>query len=351
MVRVSNQLIRRCPMELYGGIDLHSNNSYLGIVNEECRVIYKERHRNELPLILSALAPYKTDLKALAVESTFNWYWLVDGLMDAGYPVHLANPAAMKEYKGLKHKDDKKSALWLADLLRLKILPEGYIYPRQERPVRDLLRKRLHLVRHRTSHILSIKNIMSRNLGSTIKSDDIKTLTEKDVERLISDECHRLAIMASVSTIHHLTCQVERIEKTILERVRLRDGFKVLLAVPGIGTILGLTVMLEVGDIRRFAEVGNYASYCRCVKSIRTSNDKKIGEGNRKNGNKYLSWAYVEAAHMAKRYYPAIRRYYDKKATQTTSIVAIKAVAHKLARASYYVLRDQAVFDEKRLFG
>jgi transposase len=285
------------------------------------------------------------------VESTFNWYWLVDGLMDAGYPVHLANPAAMKEYKGLKHKDDKKSALWLANLLRLKILPEGYIYPRQERPVRDLLRKRLHLVRHRTSHILSIKNIMSRNLGSTIKSDDIKTLTEKDVERLISDECHRLAIMASVSTIHHLTCQVERIEKTILERVRLRDGFKVLLAVPGIGTILGLTVMLEVGDIRRFAEVGNYASYCRCVKSIRTSNDKKIGEGNRKNGNKYLSWAYVEAAHMAKRYYPAIRRYYDKKATQTNSIVAIKAVAHKLARASYYVLRDQAVFDEKRLFG
>jgi transposase len=338
-------------MELYGGIDLHSNNSYLGIVNEENRVIYKERHRNELPLILSVLAPYKSELKALAVESTFNWYWLVDGLMDAGYPVHLANPAAMKEYKGLKHKDDKKSALWLANLLRLNILPEGYIYPRQERPVRDLLRKRLHLVRHRTSHILSIKNIMSRNLGATIKSDDIKTLTEKDVERLVQDECHRLAIMASVSTIHHLTCEVERIEKTILERVRLREGFKILLAVPGIGTILGLTIMLEVGDIHRFAEVGNYASYCRCVKSIRTSNDKKIGEGNRKNGNKYLSWAYIEAAHMAKRYYPAIRRYYDKKATQTNSIVAIKAVAHKLARASYYVLRDQAVFDEKRLFG
>ena len=90
-------------MELYGGIDLHSNNSYLGILNEENRVIYKERHRNEMPLILSALPPYKSELKAVAVESTFNWYRLVDGLVDAGYPVHLANPAAMKEYKGLTH--------------------------------------------------------------------------------------------------------------------------------------------------------------------------------------------------------------------------------------------------------
>jgi transposase len=253
--------------------------------------------------------------------------------------------------QGLKHKDDKKSALWLANLLRLKILPEGYIYPKEERPVRDLLRKRLHLVRHRTSHILSIKNILSRNLGSTIKSDDIKTLTEKDVERLIRDECHRLAITASLSTVHHLTGQVHEIEKVILGRVRLRDEFKGLLVIPGIGTTLGLTIMLEVGNIRRFAEVGNYASYCRCVTSIRTSNDKKTGEGNRKNGNKYLLWAYIEAAHMAKRYYPAIRRYYDKKAARTNDIVAIKAVAHKLARASYYVLRDQAVFDEKKLFG
>jgi transposase len=125
----SQILIRRCPMELYGGIDLHPNNSYVAIVNEENRVMYKDRHKNELPFILSAFAPYKDELKAIAVESTFNWYWLVDGLRDDGYPVHLANPAAMKEYKGLKHKDDKKSALWLANLLRLKILPTGVHLP------------------------------------------------------------------------------------------------------------------------------------------------------------------------------------------------------------------------------
>ena len=338
-------------MRLYGGIDLHSNNSYIGIVDEENQVVYKNRHGNDLPLILSALAPFKDEFQAVAVESTFNWYWLVDGLMDAGYPVHLANPAAMKEYKGLKHKDDKKSALWLANLLRLNILPEGYIYPKEERPVRDLLRKRLHLVRHRTSHILSIKNIFSRNLGSTMRGDDIKTLGEKDVKRLFPEAYLRLSVMASLSTVHHLTARIQEIEKTLVGRVRLRDDFKGLLTVPGIGTILGLTIMLEVGDIHRFHEVGHYASYCRCVESIRTSNNKKTGEGNRRNGNKYLSWAYVEAANMARRYYPAIKRYHEKKAAATNTAVAIKAVSHKLARASYYVLRDRVEFDEKRLFG
>jgi transposase len=109
--------------------------------------------------------------------------------------------------------------------------------------------------------------------------------------------------------------------------------------------------MLEVGDIKRFPEVGNYASYCRCVRSVRSSNGKNKGEGNRKNGNRYLSWAYVEAANIAKRYYPAINRYYQKKMAATNMAVAIKAISNKLARATYYVLRDRAVYDETRLFG
>jgi transposase len=202
-----------------------------------------------------------------------------------------------------------------------------------------------------TSHILSIKNIVSRNLGITMKSDVIKRLKDEDVKKLFPEPNLYLSVMASLTTVQHLTGQVGQIEKTLLGQIRLRDDFKGLLAIPGIGITLGLTIMLEVGDIRRFEAVGNYASYCRCVQSVRRSNDKKTGEGNRKNGNKYLSWAYVEAANMAKRYYPTIKRYYEKKSAKTNTTVAIKAVAHKLARASYYVLKDEAVFDEKRLFG
>lgn len=338
-------------MSLYAGVDLHSNNSYIGIVDEENVVRFRKKCSNDLPVILGCLEPFRDDLEAIAVESTYNWYWIVDGLMDAGYPVHLANPAAMKEYSGLKHRDDRKSALWIADLLRLKILPRGYIYPKEDRPVRDLLRKRLHLVRHQTSHIVSIKNIMSRNLGTTMRGDAIKKLDTGEVGALFPEPCINRAVTASLGTVHHLKEQIEEIEKTILEKVRLRDGFKNLLTVPGIGTVLGLTVMLEAGDIRRFPTVGDYASYCRCVESIRTSNGKKTGKGNRKNGNRYLAWAYIEAANFAKRYYPVITRYFTKKVAKTNKAVAIKTVGHKLARASYYVMRDNVPFDEERLFG
>ena len=141
------------------------------------------------------------------------------------------------------------------------------------------------------------------------------------------------------------------IEKAVLAKAKLKKEFHGLLTLPGIGDILGLTIMLEAGDIKRFPEVGDYSSYCRCVKSTRSSNGKNKGEGNRKNGNKYLSWAYVEAANIAKRYYPIINRYYQKKMAQTNKTVAIKAISNKLARATYYILRDQVAYDEMKLFG
>ena len=127
-------------------------------------MLYKHRHSNDVPSILSALDPFKEDIQGVVVESTFNWYWLVDALTDHGYRVHLANVSAIKQYEGLKQIDDRRSSLWLANLLRLNILPTGYIYPKEERPTRDLLRKRLQLVRHRTSHVLSVKKTFSQGI-------------------------------------------------------------------------------------------------------------------------------------------------------------------------------------------
>ncbi len=144
-------------MSLYAGIDLHSNNSHIGIIDESDRRLYKKKLGNNLDQILLALDPYKKDLVGVVVESTFNWYWLVDGLMENGYKLQLANPSAIKQYEGLKYTDDTYDSFWLAHMLRLGILPEGYIYLKEARPMRDLLRKRAQLVRHRTSHILSNK--------------------------------------------------------------------------------------------------------------------------------------------------------------------------------------------------
>jgi len=337
-------------MKLYGGVDLHSNNSWIGIMDKKEKRILKKKLPNKLPEILNALKPYRKDLVGIAVESTFNWYWLVDGLMDNGYSVHLANPSAIKQYEGLKHSDDERDAFHLAHLLKLGILPEGYIYPKEERPVRDLLRKRLQLVRHKTSHILSFKNLVSRNLGIQMPSNEIKNLKEEDVEVMFKEEHLVLAGKANIATMRFLKERITEIEKAVLKKAKLRKEYLKLLTVVGIGKILALTIMLETGDIARFPEAGNYVSYCRCVGSTRISNGKSKGEGNRKNGNKYLSWAYVEAANFAVRGYPYVRSYYQKKAAKTNTIVAIKAVSHKLARASYYVIKNQEVFNPKKAF-
>jgi transposase len=337
-------------MRLYAGIDLHANSHYLGIINEQNKVLFKHKMANDLRKTLSVLETFRSELEGVVVESTFNWYWLVDGFMDHGYRVHLANPAAIQQYEGLKHSDDERDAIWLANLLRLGILPEGYIYPKQERPVRDLLRKRLQLVRHRTSHILSIQNIVSRSLGIRMRGNEVKGLDEEQVAELFKEEHLFLAVRSSVGVMRYLGEKIKQIEGVVKSRVKLRQEFEKLLTLPGVGQILGLTIMLEVGDIGRFSKVGNYASYCRCVRSTRISNGRAKGEGNRKNGNKYLAWAYVEAAHFAIRDYSEVNRYYHRKVSETNGVVAIKAVSHKLARASYYIMRDQVEYDPNKLF-
>ena len=148
-------------MKLYCGIDLHSNNSVVVLLDGADKVIYQKKLNNDLTLILEQLSVYKSRITAIAIESTFNWYWLVDGLMDAGYTVKLVNTAAVQTYSGLKHTDDKDDARWLAHLMRLKILPTGFIYPKKERAVRDLLRKRSQLVRQSSINILSLQNILA----------------------------------------------------------------------------------------------------------------------------------------------------------------------------------------------
>jgi len=337
-------------MKSYAGIDLHSSNNYVGIINEEDQRLYQKRLPNQLEHILQALEPFKESMEGVVVESTYNWYWLVDGLQERGYKMHLANPSAIKQYEGLKHTDDKWDSFWLAHMKRLDILPEGYIYPKEDRPVRDVLRRRLLFVRHRTSHILSLQSAITRNLGYKMSSRDIKRLDESDADTLFEDPFLILAARSSISAIQFLRTRIAEIEKAAKSHVRLKPEFEYLLTMPGIGNILGLTIMLEVGDISRFPTVGRYASYCRCVKSERVSNKKKKGEGNRKNGNKYLAWAYVEAANFANRFYPEVQSFYKSKKAKKNGIVAIKALSNKLARASYYVMRDQVLYDPKKLF-
>jgi transposase len=334
----------------YCGIDLHSNNSVVAEIDDEDRVVAQKRLPNELARIVGFLTPWRDDLAGVVVESTYNWYWLVDGLPAAGFQVHLANTTAIKQYDGLKHSGDETDARHLAHLLRLGILPTGTILPKDQRAVRDLARKRIQLVRSRSTHILAVENIMARQLGGRMTSNQIKRLSADDIDQMPISADVGLAMKANLAVIWTLSAQIDVLEKRLQERVKPRQEYGFLTSVPGIGQALSTTILLETGPIDRFASVGNYASYARCVDSVHTSNRKKKGEGNTKNGNKYLAWAFVEAANFALRYCPEAKRFYERKKAQTNNIVATKALAHKLARACYHILREGKPFDVTRCF-
>ena len=238
----------------------------------------------------------------------------------------------------------------MAHMLRLGILPEGYIYPKNHRPVRDLLRRRLLFVKQKTTHILSLQSMITRNLGSRMSGNAIKKLKVEDAEKLFNDPYLIFTAQQNIKIIEFLKNITKDIEKEVLKVAELAPEFIKLRTFPGIGKILALTIMLEVGDIRRFSKVGAYSSYCRCVKSERISNGKKKGENNKKNGNKYLSWAYVEAANFAIRFSPEAQSFYQRKKARRNGIVAIKALSNKIASASYYVMRDQVDYDVEYLF-
>lgn len=334
----------------YCGIDLHSNNSVVVITDETDRMLYSKRHPNDLTQILAALEIHRAELSGVVVESTYNWYWLVDGLQEAGYRVHLANTTAIKQYDGLKHRGDESDARHLAHVLRLGLLPEGHIMPKGARAVRDLARKRMQLVQQRTSQILSIENSLSRYTGGHISSNSIKRLQEADLTQMQLGVMQTLGIKVNVAVMQALQVEIDSLEKVLAQHCRKEAGYRLLKTVDGIGEVLASVILLETGDIERFADVGNYASYCRCVGSKHESNGKKKGEGNTKNGNRYLAWAFVEAANFAVRYCEPARRFYQKKKAKRNSTVAIKAVAHKLARACYHILTNKETFSVERCF-
>jgi len=278
----------------YSGIDLHSNNSVVVVSDEADRVLVRRRVPNDAAAILALLAAHREELVGVVVESTYNWYWLVDALQAAGYRVHLANTAAIKRYEGLKHSDDEDDAAYLAQLLRLEILPSGYICPPAARAVRDLARKRMQLVRSRTAQILSVENMLSRETRAGMRSRAVQRLTAQAVEGFGFNHEVEQSMCANVAVIKTLNREIDELEQRLHQCVRLRPEFRLLTSVPGIGRTLATLIMLEVGTIERFAAVGNFASYARCVDSARISNGKKKGQGNVKNGNAYLAWAFVE---------------------------------------------------------
>ena len=337
--------------DLYGGLDLHGDNVFCALLDAARNVVFEKRLPNDLDTVRLALEPYKERIRELAVESTYNWYWLVDGLKRLGYVVRLANPARMEENIGLKHADDRTDARFIARQLTFGSLPEGYIYPEETRGVRDLLRHRMHMVHYRTAELSRLSALVARQTGRGVR---IAKTAPDGVVAMLGHHASSVAIAeAGLRHIEYLDGEIKALEKSVGSQIPDKDAYERLTTVPGIGKILASCILLETGPIARFKSAGHYASYCRAVPSDHTSNGKKKGEGNSKSGNRYLAWAYVEAANFAVRFSPDLNAWFQRKQRRSRGlrVVVIKALANKLAKACFFILRDNTDFNASRLIG
>jgi len=336
--------------QLYASIDLHSTNSYCGIVDENDNWIKHKRLRNRLEDIEGFFNPYKKEITAVGIESTYNGYWLIDGLMEAGYVMKLGNPSKMGDYSSLKDQNDKTDTKWLAKMLRLGIFPESYIYPKKERPVRDLLRKRMLFMSAKMKILNSIDNQFQTWLNTKIGQKKLLELTTEELRQLFQQKDLCLSARASIEIIKTIDQQIDMIGEAVYKQVEETAVLRRIKMLPGIGKILGITILFETGPLTRFKGGKNYLSYCRLVESKKISNGKKKGSGNSKCGNKILRWAYAEAAVHALKY-EKINKYYHRLKQKKNAPKAMAIVASKIARVTYKTMADENfVYESEKLF-
>lgn len=338
----------------YSGIDLSARDSYICVVDENLSVHLQLKIANELPRIAHLLDPFKPDLQVV-VESTFNWYWLVDGLKALGFDVSLAHTLGLAMITQAKVKTDRRDAFTLAKLLRAGVIPKAYIYPAETRPLRDLLRRRMRVVSLRAQEYGSLRQLLLREGILESSRNEIKLAEDEDLKLWFS---HPLVVMSAshqLERIDLLSRQIQELEQQILDRSRNKADYKRLLEIAGIGKILALTILYEVGEISRFQSVRQFSSYCRVVPGVAQSGAVSRRGRSSKQGNHYLKSALSQAAVVAVRSYPAIRRCYERHLRRhrgsARKLVAYNVVAHKLAQAVYQVLKQGIEYREELIFG
>ena len=336
----------------YVGMDLHTRNVQIYVMDVRGKKALEKRVPCDLTMILQTLSPFGEDV-SIAIESTYNWYWLVDGLMLAGYDVQLAHAYGLRLITRAKVKTDRRDAYQLARYLRLGDLPGAYICPKEMRPYRDLLRRRTNLVQFRTAAYTSLRIQLRQYNQDTFGFDELKRVDRDLIETLDLPAPTTLYATMILQHIELFSQQIEVLEREILKSVEPEPAVELLKSVPGIGDILGMTIFYEVGDVGRFKSYRTFSSYCRLVPPTSISNGKKSKAEGGKQGNPYLKWAFCQAATHAGRYYEDCRRFKERHARRRSGDIGrIKAnniLAHKLATAVFRILRDQVPFDHSKM--
>jgi len=335
----------------YCGIDLHARSMYVCVLDSQGQILL---HRN-MPCapesFLKAVAPYREDI-AVAVECIFTWYWLADLCSKQNIPFVLGHALYMKAIHGGKTKNDKIDAHKIAVLLRGGMLPMAYVYPPEMRATRDLLRRRMHLMRKRSELLAHIQNTNSQYCLPQFGKKIAYKTNRQGVAEQFSDLSVRKSIEMDLSLIDHYDKLLTEVELYITQTAKVNDVnvFYRLRSVHGIGKILALVILYEIHDIERFPTVQDFVSYARLVKCAKESAGKRHGTSGKKIGNVHLKWAFSEASVLFLRANPKGQRWVEKLSSKHGKAKALSILAHKLGRAVYYMLKRKQAFDMNKFF-
>ena len=330
----------------YCGIDLHARTMYVCILNQAGETLVHQNVKANPETFLKVIAPYRDDL-VVAVECIFTWYWVADLCRREGIAFVLGHALYMRAIHGGKAKNDRIDAQKIAVLLRGGMLPQAYVYPAEMRATRDLLRRRVHLMRKRAELLTHIQNTNSQyNLPEIGKKLAYKANRDGVAER-VADPAVQKSIEVDLALIGHYDELLRDVELSILKAAKQRHSntLYLLRTVPGIGELLSLVLLYEIHDIQRFPQVQDFVSYCRLVKCAKESAGKRYGTSGTKIGNAYLKWAFSETAVLFLRANPAGQKYLGRLEKKHGKGKALTVLAHKLARAVYYMLQRHTAFD------
>jgi transposase len=323
---------------------------YTCILRQEGEIVLHRNLKTRPKDFLDALRPFREQDLVVGIESTYNWYWLADLCHQENIPFVLGHALAMKAIHGGKTKNDKQDSLMIAMLLRGGNLPRAYVYPKATRAQRDLARRRGYFVRQRAELQTHIRNTASQYNLPTPTGQLRYACNQAGLAETFPNPAARLTIESDISMVNALTQQINQIEQRLLQLARIDDAgtFYRLKSVTGIGDILALVILYEVGDIKRFPTAGDFLSYSRLVPGKHESAGKQYGSPGRRQGNPHLKWAFSEAVSLMLRDGTLIKEAFPAWEKRYGRPKALSILAARLGRAVYLILTRGDVFDEAK---
>jgi len=336
--------------EFYCGIDLHANSMHVCVVDQQGK---KHLHRNfetkKPDRFVTALQPFEKRDLIIGCESTFNWYWLADLCHGLNVNFLLGHALYLKAIHGGKTKSDRIDSEKLAMLLRGGNFPTSYVYPKQMRGTRDLLRRRGTIVRRRSATLVHVQIVNhQQNLPAFEKKISYKANRKGVAERFDGENVQKM-IDIDIRLINYYDQLIQHLDLYLEQHAKVddADSFYRLKSIPGVGRILAMTMLYEIHDIRRFRKVGDFLSYARLVKGTNSSAGKQYKPTGAKIGNPHLKWAFSEAITLLKRECPAAKEFTERIEKQHNKARANSLLAIKLGRAVYWMLNRKTAFDPK----